>query len=63
MDPANPRCPPGLRFLQKMTEVDRPARLRNQGRLRELSLDRSADVRMFCSHDAVELEALARLAD
>jgi glyoxylase-like metal-dependent hydrolase (beta-lactamase superfamily II) len=62
MDAANPRCPPGLRLLQRMTETDRPARLSNQRRLRELGHDRSADVRLFCSHDAVELEALQRRA-
>jgi hypothetical protein len=31
-------------------------------RLRALSRERAAEVRLFCSHDAVELEALQRLA-
>ncbi|WNZ27543.1 MBL fold metallo-hydrolase [Leptolyngbya sp. NK1-12] len=57
MDPANPRCTPGLRAYQWMMDVDRPARLLNQQRLRRLSLDHRNDVQLFCSHDAVELEA------
>jgi hypothetical protein len=48
-----------MRAYQWMMEVDRKARLDNQARLRALSLDRSKDVRLFCSHDAVELEAFA----
>lgn len=53
------RCTPGLRAYQWMMEVDRKARLLNQDRLRSLSLARSQDVTLFCSHDAVELQALA----
>jgi glyoxylase-like metal-dependent hydrolase (beta-lactamase superfamily II) len=53
------KCSPGLRFYQNMMEVDRRARLANQDRLRMLSLDRSARVRMICAHDVVELEACA----
>jgi len=45
-----------------MMEVDRKARLQSR-RLRALSLDRSKGVRLFCSHDAIEFEALARLSD
>jgi hypothetical protein len=41
-------------------EVDHEARLYNQDRLRTLALDRSKDVTLFCSHDAVELEAFAK---
>ena len=40
-------------------EIDRQARLLNQDRLRALSIDRSKDVSLFCSHDAVELQAFA----
>ncbi len=54
-------CPPGLRGYQKMMEVDRAARLENQKRLRRLSLDHGDEVRIFCSHDAVEFEILAGL--
>jgi glyoxylase-like metal-dependent hydrolase (beta-lactamase superfamily II) len=50
------RCTPGLEAYQTMMEVDRRARLGNQARLRELSLDRQAGVRMICAHDHVEFE-------
>lgn len=53
------RCTPGLRFYQNLMEVDREARLDNQRRLRELSCDRAAGVRMICAHDVVEYEACA----
>lgn len=53
-------CTPGLRAYQWMMEADRKARLFNQERLRKLSLDRSEDVRLFCSHDAVEFQAFAK---
>jgi glyoxylase-like metal-dependent hydrolase (beta-lactamase superfamily II) len=51
------RCTPGLRLYQNMMEVDRAARLENQARLRDLSLDRDAGVTMICAHDVVEYEA------
>lgn len=51
------RCTPGLRAYQTMMEVDRASRLQNQARLRDLSLDRNAGVRMICAHDVVEYEA------
>ena len=53
------RCTPGLRGYQTMMEVDRAARLTNQDRLRALSLDRQAGVRMICAHDVVEFERCA----
>ena len=56
------RCTPGMRAYQWMMEVDRKARLHNQDRLHALSLDRSKDVRLFCSHDAVEFEAFTTLS-
>jgi glyoxylase-like metal-dependent hydrolase (beta-lactamase superfamily II) len=52
-------CPPGMRGYQRMMEVDRAARLNNQQRLRQLSLDHDEEVRTFCAHDAVEFEMLA----
>ncbi|MEG4812597.1 hypothetical protein QUA82_34210 [Microcoleus sp. F8-D3] len=52
-------CTPGLRADQWMMEVDRKARLLNQGRLHALSVQHSKDVRLFCSHDAIELKAFA----
>ncbi|WP_395673141.1 MBL fold metallo-hydrolase [Phenylobacterium sp.] len=54
---AERHCTPGLRLYQNMMEVDRTARLENQARLRELSLDPMAGVRMICAHDVVEYEA------
>lgn len=57
------QCTPGMLAYQWMMEVDRKARLQNQERLHALSLDRSKDVRLFCSHDAVEFEAFAKLSD
>jgi hypothetical protein len=57
MDALNRRCTPGLRAYQWMMEVDRKARLLNQGRLHALSVQHSKDVRLFCSHDAIELKA------
>jgi hypothetical protein len=63
MNPAKRRCTPGLRAYQWMMEVDRKARLFNQDRLYALSLDRSKDVRLFCSHDAVEFKAFANPTD
>jgi glyoxylase-like metal-dependent hydrolase (beta-lactamase superfamily II) len=54
------KCTPGLRVYQNMMEVDRAARLANQQRLRALSLDPGAGVRMVCAHDPVEFERAAR---
>ncbi|XHX77108.1 MAG: MBL fold metallo-hydrolase [Stenomitos frigidus ULC029] len=55
---AERRCTPGMQAYQRLMEVDHEARLYNQERLRTLALDRSKDVTLFCSHDAVEFEAL-----
>ena len=57
MDLERPHCTPGLAAYQGLMEVDRPARLANQQRLRELKRLRDGEVRIFCSHDAVELQA------
>ncbi|HEX8483103.1 MAG TPA: MBL fold metallo-hydrolase [Allosphingosinicella sp.] len=51
------KCTPGLRAYQTMMEVDRERRLSNQARLRALSIERAADVKLICAHDPVELEA------
>jgi glyoxylase-like metal-dependent hydrolase (beta-lactamase superfamily II) len=56
---AKRKCTPGLRFYQNLMEVDRQRRLANQHRLRRLSLDGEAGVRIFCAHDAVEFERCA----
>jgi glyoxylase-like metal-dependent hydrolase (beta-lactamase superfamily II) len=52
-------CTPGLRAYQSFMEVDRKARLSNQDKLRALSLDHSSEVRLFCSHDAIEFKTFA----
>ena len=59
---AEPACTPGLAAYQRLMEVDREARLYNQGRLRELA-NAERGVRIFCSHDPVELEALQLQAE
>jgi glyoxylase-like metal-dependent hydrolase (beta-lactamase superfamily II) len=56
------RCTPGLRFYQTMMDTSRPTRLKNQARLRRLSLEREGEVRIFCAHDAVEFDVLANQA-
>jgi glyoxylase-like metal-dependent hydrolase (beta-lactamase superfamily II) len=59
MREAKRRCTPGLRAYQTMMEVDRELRLSNQERLRRLSRDASAGVRLVCAHDPVEFERCA----
>lgn len=49
-------CPPGLRFYQRMMDHDHAQRTSNQNRLRALSLTAGSGLRMFCSHDAKELQ-------
>jgi glyoxylase-like metal-dependent hydrolase (beta-lactamase superfamily II) len=58
MDVERPHCTPGLRAYQTLMEVDRRKRLANQERLRDLKRDQGGKLTLFCSHDAVELEAL-----
>ena len=62
MDPT-PRCTPALAAYQTMMEVDREARLHNRDRLQDLATDGRAGVRIFCSHDPIEFEALSRLSN
>lgn len=56
-----PNCTPGLRAYQWFMEVDRNARLSNQQRLRALSLAHSNEVRLFCSHDAIEFDTAKKI--
>ncbi len=56
MRQAKRQCTPGLRGYQTMMDTDRQLRLANQERLRRLSVEHQADVRVFCAHDVVELE-------
>jgi glyoxylase-like metal-dependent hydrolase (beta-lactamase superfamily II) len=62
MDRPERRCPPGARAYQRMMAVDPDLHLHNQDRVRRLAQDRRAGVKVFCSHDAAEFEALRRLA-
>jgi glyoxylase-like metal-dependent hydrolase (beta-lactamase superfamily II) len=50
------KCTPGLRAYQTMMETERELRLHNQERVRRLSVEHRADVKVICAHDAVELE-------
>jgi glyoxylase-like metal-dependent hydrolase (beta-lactamase superfamily II) len=59
MDLQHPRCTPALRAYQTLLEKDRPARLENQHRLRELARAHRDDVTIVCSHDPIEFERLA----
>ena len=59
---AEPACTPGLAAYQRLMEVDREARLSNQDRLRDLA-NAGRGIRVFCSHDPVELEALSLQAE
>jgi glyoxylase-like metal-dependent hydrolase (beta-lactamase superfamily II) len=54
-----PNGPAGLRFFQTAVELDGRARRDNQERLRRLVAEHSDEVRVFCSHDRVELERLS----
>lgn len=58
MDVDHPHCTPGLRVYQTLLEADRAARLANQARLRALKREHGEEFLIFCSHDAMELEAL-----
>ena len=56
MREAQRRCTPGLRAYQRLMEVDAVSRMRNQERLRMLSIDHRDKVDVTCAHDPVELE-------
>jgi glyoxylase-like metal-dependent hydrolase (beta-lactamase superfamily II) len=53
------KCTPGLRAYQNLMEVDRVQRLANQERLRRLSVEKAAEVKILCAHDPVEFEQAA----
>ena len=48
----------GLRVFQRLMAVDDERRRHNQQRLRELQAEHSAEVTVFCAHDADEYAAL-----
>ncbi len=53
---ASPHIPGGLGMFQKIVDFDRPARIANQERLRQLALNHGDEVRVFCAHDVEELK-------
>lgn len=55
-----PKCPGGLAMYEALMDTSVSDRAQNQVRLRELRRERG-DVRIFCSHDAAEFEALSRI--
>ncbi|MGQ0836985.1 MBL fold metallo-hydrolase [Actinokineospora sp.] len=59
MVPDSPSCPPLLRFFQARMQVDGPARLANQARVRDLVRAHGAEVTVFSAHDATELRRLS----
>ncbi|MGK9174045.1 MBL fold metallo-hydrolase [Yokenella regensburgei] len=63
MQGQKPHCTPGLRFYQWMMAMDNGARRHNQQRLRELVSRHGDEITLFCSHDALELRALATQND
>jgi glyoxylase-like metal-dependent hydrolase (beta-lactamase superfamily II) len=56
MDAERPRGSLGLDLFQWLDDMDRPARKRNQQRLRELARDHASEVQVFCAHDPVEYD-------
>nr|WP_246529110.1 MBL fold metallo-hydrolase [Microvirga zambiensis] len=58
----SPSCPPGLLAYQRMMQENGAMRRHNQDRLRDLANDPAGEVKIFCSHDPIELEALQRLS-
>lgn len=51
------KTPWGVRLFQNKVDVDRELRIKNTIRLRELHLEKSSELTIFCSHDPVQLEA------
>ncbi|GAA2834784.1 MBL fold metallo-hydrolase [Kitasatospora paracochleata] len=58
VDPDAPHGHPGMDVLQELTEVDRPLRLANHARLRELVRLHGGEVTVFSAHDPWELARL-----
>jgi glyoxylase-like metal-dependent hydrolase (beta-lactamase superfamily II) len=52
-------CPPMLRAYQRLMAAHNETRLINQTRLRELKRAHGREIRLFCAHDATELEELS----
>ncbi len=58
MDPDRRRCPPLMNLFERLVQVDGERMRENQERLRQLARENRGEVRVFCAHDAVELERL-----
>jgi glyoxylase-like metal-dependent hydrolase (beta-lactamase superfamily II) len=61
MDP-EPSRTPGVAAYERLMAVNIEEHFHNQDRVRRLANDQDARMRIFCSHDPVELEALQRLS-
>jgi glyoxylase-like metal-dependent hydrolase (beta-lactamase superfamily II) len=59
MNLEDPRCTPGLTLYQAMMDKDRPQRLMNQQRLRQLKFEHGSSLELFCAHDTLEFERLS----
>jgi glyoxylase-like metal-dependent hydrolase (beta-lactamase superfamily II) len=62
MDLNEYRCTPMLRYYQSLTAADNTARLNNQARLMQLKQTHGRTIRLFCAHDAQELEMFSPLS-
>ena len=62
VDPQTPRSHPLLDFVQLGAEVNRPLRLGNQARLREVARLHGAEVEIFSAHDPWEFQRYGRAA-
>jgi glyoxylase-like metal-dependent hydrolase (beta-lactamase superfamily II) len=54
--PVGGRTPAGIKWFESLVNVDKPARIANQERLREFA-GNFGEVKLICSHDPVELAA------
>ncbi len=63
MDLGEYHCTPMLRFYQRMMASDNTAWLSNQARLRRLKQTHGRDIRLFCAHDAKELETFSAASE
>ncbi len=59
MDLGEYSCTPMLRLYQRLIAAHNESRLVNQMRLRELKRAHGREIRLFCAHDAQELEELS----
>jgi glyoxylase-like metal-dependent hydrolase (beta-lactamase superfamily II) len=50
-----PSCPPALRAFQTYMAADNGSRTHNRDRVQELAQSHGDEIRIFCSHDEVEL--------